>query len=101
MKKFLLCMLSLALVASFPVSAQAAKGQGKKAAQATPAKIFKRFDANSNGVIDEGETAKLQKAFAKGKPALKKLDKDKDGILSSGEIYALQKGKKKQGKKKA
>jgi hypothetical protein len=101
MKKLLLCILSLALVASFPTSAFAAKGKGKgnKGEKANPAAVLKRFDANSNGVIDEPEAAKMQKAFDKGNPALRKLDRDKDGKLSSGEIFALQKAKKK-GKKK-
>jgi Ca2+-binding EF-hand superfamily protein len=100
MKKLLCCLLTLAFAASFPASAEAgqAKAKGKKAA---PKTLLQRFDKNGNGVIDETETAAVQKAFKRGKnPQLQKLDKDKDGTLSSGEIYALQKGRAK-GKKKA
>jgi Ca2+-binding EF-hand superfamily protein len=100
MKKILFCILSLALVTSFPSSAMAAKGKARKGGKANPAAVVKRFDENSNGAIDEAELAKLQKAFEKGKPALQQLDKDKDGTLSSGEVFAVQKAKKKKGKKK-
>jgi hypothetical protein len=76
---------------------------GVFAAEGPKARIFTKYDANKNGVIDGDEVAAVRKAFAadpKGEFAT--YDRDHDGKLSDEEIAGIKPpGGKKAGEKKA
>lgn len=85
-----LCLITIyfcALGLVMPASVLAAKADGRKA------KLFAKYDKNTNGVLDADEKKALQDDYAKDKEGeLKAFDKDGDGKLSEEEIAAIKPG---------
>ena len=73
------------------------------AAEGPKAKIFAKYDANKNGIIDGDEIAAVRKAFAaEPKGEFASYDKNTDGQLDDAEIAAIKPpGAKKDGEKKS
>jgi hypothetical protein len=98
MNKSTLCFASACAFVIFtaPTGFAASAGSGPKA------RIFAKYDANKNGVIDGDEIAALRKDFAAdAKSELARYDTDHDGKLSDAEIAAVKPpGSKKAGEKK-
>jgi hypothetical protein len=60
------------------------------AAPGPKARLFAKYDANKNGLIDGAEVGALRKDFeAAPKGELARFDTDRDGKLSDEEIAAL------------
>ena len=76
---------------------------GASAAEGPKAKIFAKYDANKNGIIDGNEIAAVRKAFAaEPKGEFAGYDKNTDGKLDDAEIAAIKPpGAKKDGEKKS
>ncbi len=92
MKKTILLLAALALVA--PAVSFAAKADGSKA------KAIAKYDTNKNGKIDGDEIVALRKDFdADPKGDLARFDTNKDGKLSDEEIAAIVPGSGKKGDK--
>ena len=79
------CMLSLLVPATF------AKGKKGAAPTTAPSDVYAKYDANSNGILDDTEKAAIRKDFAAdaNDPLLKPLDTNKDGKLSDEELSAV------------
>jgi hypothetical protein len=119
MKKFFLLTAALGAAALFTPAGvfaadasadkPAAKADANLAGLGPKARIFAKYDANKNGVIDGEEIAAVRQAYAadpKGEFAT--YDKDHDGKLSNEEIAAIKPpggkkggGKTDNGKKKS
>lgn len=95
MKKIPLAVVCVVLLCSVPLPAALA-------AEGPKAKIFAKYDANKNGVIDGDEIAAVRKAFAADpKGEFASYDKNNDGKLDDAEIAAIKPpGGKKGGEKK-
>jgi Ca2+-binding EF-hand superfamily protein len=92
MKKLILLLAALALVA--PAALFAAKADGSKA------KAIAKYDTNKNGKIDGDEIAALRKDFdADPKGDLARFDTNHDGKLSDEEIAAIVPGSGKKSNK--
>jgi hypothetical protein len=92
MKKLLTLTVAGCILGLTTPSAFAAKAEGPKA------KLFAKYDKNTNGSIDGEEKDALRKDFDANKEGdLKRLDKNKDGKLDDEEIAAI---KPPEGKKK-
>jgi hypothetical protein len=76
---------------------------GASAAEGPKARIFAKYDANKNGIIDGDEIAAVRKAFAaEPKGEFASYDKNTDGQLDDAEIAAIKPpGAKKDGEKKS
>jgi len=82
-------------------SAQAAKG-GKKNKNATTEDVFKKYDANGDGKLDDSEKAAIKSAFDTDY-SLRKYDTNGDSKLDDNEIAGIQpqaSSEKKKGKRK-
>jgi hypothetical protein len=98
-------LLVVALGAMLPF----ATGSAFAASPGPKARIFAKYDANKNGVIDGDEIAAVRKAFAEDpKGEFARYDANHDGKLDDAEIAAIkppgaggQKGEKKGGGKKS
>ena len=63
---------------------------GASAAEGPKARIFAKYDANKNGIIDGDEIAAVRKAFAaEPKGEFASYDKNTDGQLDDAEIAAI------------
>ena len=96
MKKLLTLTVAACILGLMTSSAFAAKAEGPKA------KLFAKYDKNTNGSIDGEEKDALRKDFEANKEGdLKRFDKNKDGKLDDEEIAAVKppEGKKKSEKK--
>jgi len=93
MKKMLLIALGLSLTG---VLTQAADGEKKPTPppRADRSEIFKKYDKNGDGKLDEEERAALQKE--RQQEMLKKYDKNSDGKIDETERQAVQEDRKKQ-----
>jgi hypothetical protein len=79
------CMLGLVI----PASVWAAKADGRKA------KLFAKYDTNSNGILDENERKAIQADYDKARDGdLKSFDKDHDGKFSPEEFEGMKAGAK-------
>lgn len=96
MKNLLIMTVSAVILGLMTPSAFAAKADGPKA------KLFAKYDKNTNGSIDGEEKDALRKDFEANKEGeLKRFDKNKDGKLDDEEVAAVKppEGKKKGEKK--
>lgn len=86
------CVVLAIAVMACGVSAEAAKGKGKKSAK-SPEKRFARLDTNNDGKLSEQEFVANQPADkqAKAKKRFTKIDKDGDGFVTVEEIKAAAK----------
>lgn len=91
MKKLWIIAVSLGLFGvatsanAYPDKEDATAQKGRKQPD-----IFKKYDKNANGVLDDSEKEALRKDFAShGKGPLKRLDRNKDGKLDDTELAAL------------
>jgi hypothetical protein len=92
MKKMLLMALAISLSGFL---SQAADGDPKPAAPRTErSELFKKYDKNGDGKLDEGERAALQKD--RQEEMVKKYDKNGDGKIDDTERQALMEDRKKQ-----
>ena len=79
------CVLGLVM----PAYVWAAKADGRKA------KLFAKYDSNSNGILDENERKVIQADYDKAKDGdLKSFDKDHDGKFSAEEFEGMKAGGK-------
>jgi hypothetical protein len=91
MKKMLLMVLGLSLSG---LLAGGADGEKKPAPPSTPrSEVFKKYDKNGDGKLDEEERAALQKE--RQQEMLKKYDKNNDGKIDETERVAVQEDRKK------
>jgi len=67
-----------------------ANGAGHGGRAAMKQEMMQKFDANSDGKLDDAERAKLKEAFAARRAArIAKFDADRDGKLSPAERAAM------------
>ncbi|SRR5690606_28988044 len=94
-----------ALVALCVVPAIHAEGKDDSKEKKVPAYALKKYDANQDGVLDEGEKAAWQADVAKKKAdamakRLEQFDANKDGKLDASEKAAEKAAKKEAAEKK-
>ncbi len=92
----------LAAAIAFPVSAFAAKDEGKKKKAQTPEESFATFDSNKDGVVTQAEYFAVMKSLlgeATAKARFAEMDKNSDGKLTKEEFADVSVEPKKKRKK--